>query len=197
MENHSYASVIGSPHAPYINSVAGRCGLATNYHNVTRQYAVRHNPPAYYTTLTACSVNDVPFPDLATDLSHNALPAFSFITPNLINDMHDGSVSQGDAWLSHELPAILDSPEYGDDTTTIFLTWDEGEGGSSDDFAANTADVGCHVATVVISPSTRAGTQSATLFNHYSLLATAEALLGLPELGQAASNTSMVSAFNL
>jgi hypothetical protein len=35
------------------------------------------------------------------------------------------------------------------------------------------------------------------MFNHYSLLRTAEDLLGLPELGLAAQNQSMVSAFNL
>lgn len=34
-ENHSYSTVIGSSDAPYINSVADECGLATNYHNVT------------------------------------------------------------------------------------------------------------------------------------------------------------------
>jgi phospholipase C len=259
MENHSYDSVIGSTDAPYINSLASECGLATNYHNVTHpslpnyiaatsglalsdldpytsdcnpssdcttnadgifaqgeswkayeesmpsnceradvgNYAVRHNPPTYYTTLTGCSANDVPYPQLAVDLANQALPAFSFITPNLINDMHNGTLADGDAWLAHNLPTILDSTEYRDDTTAVFLTWDEGEGGNSNDCAANTTDVGCHVATLVISPSTAAGARSADLFNHYSLLATAEQILGLPTLGQAASSASMVSAFNL
>ncbi len=67
----------------------------------------------------------------------------------------------------------------------------------SNDCAANTTNVGCDVATVVISPSTGAGGRSADLFNHYSLLATAEEMLGLPKLGQAAVNASMVKAFNL
>ena len=35
MENHSYNTIIGSPRAPYINSLATECGLATNYHNVS------------------------------------------------------------------------------------------------------------------------------------------------------------------
>lgn len=38
---------------------------------------------------------------------------------------------------------------------------------------------------------------SATLFNHYSLLGTAEQLLCLPALGQAASYPTMTTAFNL
>src|SRR4051794_23761006 len=32
MENRSYGEVI---HAPYISSLASRCGVATNYHNIT------------------------------------------------------------------------------------------------------------------------------------------------------------------
>src|ERR1700751_4286754 len=36
MENHSYGDIIGNTsQAPYINSLAGGCGLATNYHNTT------------------------------------------------------------------------------------------------------------------------------------------------------------------
>jgi hypothetical protein len=77
------------------------------------------------------------------------------------------------------------------------LTWDEGEGGTSNDCATNTTDVGCHVATVVVSPSTRPGTRSATLFNHYSLLASTERLLGLPLLGKAAGAHTMLAAFKL
>jgi phosphatidylinositol-3-phosphatase len=57
------------------------------------EYAVRHNPPAYYTTLHSCPGDDVPYSQLATDLAHGQLPAFSFITPNLIDDMHDGTVA--------------------------------------------------------------------------------------------------------
>jgi len=53
------------------------------------------------------------------------------------------------------------------------------------------------VPTFVISPSTPVGARSSTLFSHYSLLGTAEELLGLPKLGQAASATTLTAAFNL
>ena len=134
---------------------------------------------------------------LAGDLARGGLPAFSFITPNLIDDMHDGTVADGDRWLSVNLPKILASPQYRDGGTVVFITWDEGEGGASDRCATNTTDVGCHVPTLVISPSTPRGTRSIRLFSHYSLLATAEQLLGLPRLGQAGAATSMTSAFRL
>jgi phospholipase C len=259
MENHSYGDIIGSPQAPYINALAGECGLATNYHNISHpslpnyiaatsglslaeikkfksdcnpskhcstnapsifgqldswkayeesmtancepsndgEYAVRHNPPPYYTALSSCASNDVPYDQLASDLATGALPAFSFITPNVINDMHDGTVAQGDSWLASNVPGILNSTAYQTGTVALFITWDEGEGGKSNDCATNTTDIGCHVATLVISPSTAPGTQSATLYNHYSLLATAEQLLGLPPLGQAANAPTMSTDFNL
>jgi hypothetical protein len=161
------------------------------------EYAVRHNPPPYYTSLTGCATKDVPYTQLAGDLTRGKLPAFSFITPNLIDDMHDGTISQGDQWLKRNVPQILNSSLYRTGKVVLFVTWDEGEGGSSQDCATNTTDVGCHVATIVVSPSTIVGTQSSTLFNHYSLLKTTEQLLGVPQLGQAASANSMLSAFNL
>jgi phospholipase C len=260
MENHSYSDIIGNSSAPYLNSLASECGVATNYHNLTHpslpnyvgmtsglafsslspfdpdcspsrscstssasifsqgetwkayeesmpsncdksnsgEYAVRHNPPPYFTTLAGCGTDDVPYTQLATDLSGNTLPAFSFITPNLIDDMHDGTIAEGDTWLKSNLPTILNSPEYLAGNTVIFITWDEGSGGSTgENCVSNTTDQSCHVPTFVISPSTPAGGSSATLFNHYSLLATAEQLLGLPFLGQAASYPTMTSAFNL
>jgi len=259
MENHSYGEIIGSPEAPYINSLAGECGLATNYHNISHpslpnyiagtsglplaeltkftsdcspshrcstsapsifgqipswkayeesmptncdrknagEYAVRHNPPPYYTTLSECATKDVPYTQLSGDLANGTLPAFSFVTPNLIDDMHDGTIAQGDAWLASNLPTILSSSEYRAGTTAVVVTWDEGENGTSSDCATNTTDVGCHVATIVLSPSTTPGTQSSMLFNHYSLLGSTEQLLGVPPLDEAAAANSMLAAFNL
>ena len=162
------------------------------------EYAVRHNPPPYYTTLSGCSSFDAPYTQLASDLAANTLPAFSFVTPNLISDMHDGTISQGDTWLQNNLPVILNSTAYQSGTTAVFVTWDEGAGGKSgEDCAANPADESCHVPTIVISPSTPVNSTSSALFNHYSLLGTTESLLGLPQLGQAATSATMTSAFNL
>lgn len=80
----------------------------------------------------------------------------------------------------------------------MFITFDEGSGGSTgENCVSNPTDASCKVVTIVVSPSTPAGVQSATSFSHYSLLRTTEELLGLPLLGQAASATSMTSAFNL
>jgi hypothetical protein len=163
-------------------------------------YAVRHNPATYFTALHNCSSNDVPYARLATDLARSQLPQFSFITPNLIDDMHNGTIAQGSKWLASHLPAILNSAQYKNGSTAIFLTWDEGEEGQEvrgERCSTNTSDVSCHIPMLVISPSTKAGSKSGTLFNHFSLLATTEQLLGLAKLGQAASAATMTKAFNL
>ena len=162
------------------------------------EYAVRHNPPMYFKGLTAtCASNDVPFGELASDLNGGGLPAFSFITPNLVDDSHDGSVADGDRWLRTTVSLIVASSSYRSGTTALFVTWDEGEGGTASNCAANSTDRGCHVVTIVVAPSTPAGTRSSVLFNHYSLLRTTEDLLGVAPLGQAASAAPMEAAFGL
>ncbi len=172
--------------------------------NTVGLYDSLHNPAICYTDVAAeCTRNDVPMGTVsqgtfAHDLA-TRLPTFSFVTPNKCNDDHDCAVSVGDAYLQSLIGAIVTSRQYRAGHTVIFLTWDEGEGGVSNDCAYNTTDVGCHVATLVVSPSTRPGTQTAELFNHYSLLKTTEQLLHLPILGHAndPAVNSMLPAFAL
>lgn len=167
------------------------------YRHNSGAYAARHNPALYFTKLSDCARNDVPFTRLAGDLARGTLPKFAFVTPNLNDDMHNGTIAEGDSWLKAHLPVILHSRQYRSGSTVVFITWDEGAGGTSRNCAANTTDIGCHVATIVISPTTKPGTKAHELFNHYSLLATTEQLLGLPRLGKAQSAHSMKLAFGL
>lgn len=157
-------------------------------------YAVKHDPAAYYTSIptSVCANWDEPLGTLAagnfaTDLANGTLPSFSFVTPNLCNDMHDCNVAAGDNWLRSWLPKIIASPNYQAGNTVIFVTFDENDG--------STGNV---VPMVVVSPSTPAGMSSATAFTHYSLLRTTEEMLGLPTtLGGAATATSMLPDFHL
>ena len=173
-------------------------------------YAVRHNPPPYLTNLaTSCPILDVPYTELQTDLENDTLPTFAFITPNTVNDGHDGgdpvSIQNSDAWLAANLPPILNSVAYQRGTTAVFITWDEGEGPITPGFlgkdcSTNTTDEDCHIPTIVVSPSTRPGTVSTKLFNHYSLLRTTEEMLHLKRRtfpGLSRKAPSMRSAFHL
>ena len=146
------------------------------------EYAVKHNPAAYYTDVTSqCADWDV-----ALVNPPNISAAFTLITPNLCNDMHDCATAAGDAWLAREVPLLLTTAQYSSGNTAIFITWDESDGGTQ------------QVPSLVIAPTVPAGIRVTTAYTHYSLLRTIEQLLRLsPLLGRAATATSMASGFNL
>jgi phosphatidylinositol-3-phosphatase len=149
-------------------------------------YAVRHNPQAYYVNLgDDCGRFNVPLAD-PPDLSAR----FTFVTPNLIHDMHDGTVSDGDAWLSAFMPKVLSSREYAAGRAAVFLTWDED--GSILGLGDN------HIPTLVVAPSVPAGTQVTARLDHYAMLRATQEMLGLePLLGAAATAADMRTPFNL
>ena len=130
-----------------------------------------------------------------------------------MSDGHDGgdptSIVNGDNWLSKELPKILDSAAYKSGKTVVFVTWDEGEPTGDDlingdaigrDCSADTTHADCHIATIVISPFTKPGTQYGKKpFNHYSMLRTTEELLKIKKknwVGLSTKAKSMKSAFH-
>jgi phosphatidylinositol-3-phosphatase len=176
----SQVAAAGLTWRSYDESMPSRCNLSSS-----GEYAVKHNPAAYYTDIRrACAKADVPLSDLRLD----RLPSFSFVTPNLCDDMHDCSVSTGDAWLKRWVPRILGSRAYASDTTALFITFDEGSDNSN------------RVATIVVSPTTPPGTRAQTAFDHYSLLKTTEQMLGISTYLEHAgdrSTKSMRSAFHL
>jgi hypothetical protein len=253
MENHAYSQIIG--HAPYIDRLAGQCGLATNYHAVSHpslpnylamtsgstwgitsdcspaqcpvprnsifaqvgglhrlwhvyaesmptpcalqssgEYAVKHNPAAYYTVggvrrfcRSRVTRVGVPGGGPLHSALYGSMPAYSFVVPNLCNDMHDCPVSTGDAWLAAWIPAIIKSPAYQNRHLAIIITFDEDNGSARN-----------HVATLVVSPYTPRGARSSTSYTHYSILRTSEYLLGAHRfLGGAAHAVGLSRAFHL
>jgi hypothetical protein len=139
------------------------------------RYAVKHNPFLYYPAVTAdhssCTRHDVPFTQFAGDLSGTStLPDYSFISPDLCNDMHDCPVAAGDAWLAAEVPKILASPAFTQQNSLLAITWDEGTG------------VNNTVSAIFAGPAAKKGHTSSTAYTHYSLLRTIELGWGLPAL---------------
>lgn len=168
-------------------------------------YAARHNPAVYFNDLAkSCAQHDVSLgtPEksaLLADLAKGRhAPAFSFVTPNLCDDMHSCPTESGDQWLKTWLPLITGSAAYGQHDTAVFIVWDEGEPESvGEDCVSNRTDQSCHVPAIVVAPSVRPGTEVSTRFTHYSLLKTIELLLHVPQLGGARAASSMVKGFNL
>jgi hypothetical protein len=143
-------------------------------------YAVKHNPFAYFsdingwdgTTFTRpprCTEHIVDYTQLALDVAANEVPNYVFITPNLDDDMHNGTVAEGDAWLAREVPKIFATEAY-KSGGVLFLLWDEG---------SKSSDVPPFLA---VSPNTHAGTVSRTPYDTSSFLLTVEKMLGVGSL---------------
>jgi len=167
----------------YMESMASPC-LATD----SGLYAQNHDPFVHYAGLlnnrSRCESHVVPATNLATDLRNGDLAHYTWITPNMCNDLHDCSIATGDAWLSKLVPKILTSPAW-DRNSVLFIVFDEGTTASGG---------GGRIPLIVVSGRTAAGLKVATPYNHYNLLATIEQSWGLPRLGQA-SGAAIMSEF--
>jgi hypothetical protein len=143
----------------------------------TGSYKKGHNPAVYYNDITSSSsacANVVPYSSF--DPSH--LRAFSYVVPNLTDDMHDGSsrtaqIQAGDGWLAANVPAMLNAG------AEVILTWDEGS--ISDE----------HVATIAVGGTAAVGATDARAYTHPGLLAGLENVWGLPRLNAAQTATPL------
>jgi acid phosphatase len=168
----------------YAETMPSNCAAANS-----GNYAVRHNPPPYYTDLTDCASFDIPAGtttsgNLHNDVVNGTLPTFSSVTPDVCSDGHDCSTATADSWLAGWIPVITAGPDYQQGRLAVIIMWDEG----------NKSD---HVPNFILSAHTTPGETVGTAFNHYSLLRTCEEITGVPLLANAASATSMRSAFQL
>lgn len=161
----------------YMESMPGSCADTSSY-----PYAVKHNPFIYFDDIRLSSqrcANIQPY-DPASPLAD-----FTWITPDLCNDMHDCSVSTGDAWLQNVTPRILAQPEFQPGGSgVLFVIFDEGERSNQ-------------VVALVVGPLVKPGYQSTVFQDHYSLLRTIEQSWGLPLLGHAGDpeTTNMADFF--
>ena len=164
-------------------------------------YVRRHNPLIDFTDTCASGQknNSVPYGQLAIDMANNATPNYIWITPNLQEDAHDGTLAQADAWLAQEMPAILNRPEFkpGGDGM-LFVVFDEGNL-SGDTRCSSRISTGCggRIATLVIGPQVRPGYQSSSLYSHPNLLRTVCDSMGFASCpGAGAVASPMTDFFN-
>jgi acid phosphatase len=141
-------------------------------------YVRKHNPAISYTGISGNPAECAKITNLAS--FNPAAANFNFITPNMINDMHDGTVADGDNFLKAFLPQITGSAAFAN--SVVYVTFDEG--------TTNT-NGGGHIVMIPVTPGMTPGYKSATTLTHYSLLRTIEQAWGLPLLGNASSATTM------
>ena len=135
------------------------------------EYARKHAPWVNFSNVPPTL--SVPFSAFPAPENYARLPTVSFVIPDGNNDMHDGSIAQGDAWLNRHMTAYANWAKA--NNSLLIVTWDEDDGGSRNQIP--TVFYGAHV---------RPGTYNDTI-SHYNVLSTLEQMYGLPKTGHAAN----------
>jgi acid phosphatase len=153
------------------------------------QYDVNHNPWPYFPSEAAsCRSDDVPAGTpaagaLVSDVRDGTLPTVGLVTPNLIDDGHNGTLAQADAWLQTWIPVLMSGPDWRTGRLAIVVVFDEGETTEQVPF-------------VLMAPRLSGVTVSASA-DHYALTRLIDHFVGAPPLRQAASAADVASLFGL
>jgi acid phosphatase len=144
------------------------------------EYAVRHVPWEYF---PHAKITVADGSSLLSDLNGAGAPDFVWYTPNLIDDEHDGTVQQGDAFLSRFVPQVQSTAWYRAGGV-IIVEWDE----SDADNSGINGTGGGHIPTIVVSAALKAHpAQDSTSVDTVGVLRSIEDAYGLAHLGAAAS----------
>ena len=100
----------------------------------------------------------------------------------MLDDMHDGPLSTGDTWLSHEIPAIQGTTWYRQGGV-IVLTWDEGQDSDTSGIAGGS---GGHIPGIVISQAVAGSGPDTAPADDAGILRSIEAAYGVAALNGAA-----------
>ena len=134
------------------------------------KYARKHVPWANFTNIPP--TNSVPFSAFPIG-SYASLPTVSFVIPNNDDNMHDGSIAAGDAWLNRQLSGYANWAVA--NNSLLIVTWDEDDNTSRNQIP--TVFYGAHV---------QRGSYNEPI-THYNVLSTLEQMYGLPKTGNAAA----------
>ncbi len=181
-------------------------------------YAAKHNPFVYFSSIQEGDQPDSNLSNvvgfegsggLYADLATGNVPTYSFIAPNQCNDQHgrgnggafcafdpndNGTqaglnpalMQLGDVAVKRIVNAIKTSPMWTKGQNAMVIVWDE------DDYSISPTTN--KVLAIVDTNYGTHGIQSATLYNHFSLLKSVEAGLGLPCLNHACdSNVNVMT----
>jgi phosphatidylinositol-3-phosphatase len=151
-------------------------------------YAKWHDPLSYLSDVENNSnqmQNLTSTSQFSSDLANNALPNFSFVVPNLLNDAHSGPLQLADSWLQDNIAPLVSNTTFQKELIIVF-----DEAATSD-----STDGGGHVAAVIISPKAKQGFQSTTLYQHQSLLRLILEGLGVSNLPGASSTAPEMGEF--
>ena len=170
---------------------AGTCPVTS-----TGNYAAKHDPFVFFDDVVGdppsklnayCISHHKPFSQFLGDLKAGHVARYNFITPNLTNDMHDGTPAKADNWLKANIDPIINPASAYHNAAiyahaAVIVVWDEGDSGDGP------------IGLIIASPFAKVGfkdTSSPTdyYYTHSSLVRTLQkifAVSGTP-LGKAAT----------
>ncbi len=183
-----------------INASTGACPIASSGF-----YGAKHDPFVFFQDVSGnppsktdvdCAAHHRAYTPAAfqADLAANDVADYTFITPNLCNDMHGAActnlclgsatigtcVSTGDAWLQANVPAILAYVTAHDGV--LLIIWDEPQSSGTQPF-------------VIIGPHVKPGYASAISYSHSSYLKSLEEIMRVPVLPTVTSATDFADFF--
>jgi phosphatidylinositol-3-phosphatase len=180
--------------------------VTTNPYNGTNQYnyAVKHNPMAFFTDSMNNPSTGRTFAQLQTDLANNTYARFNWITPDQYNDMHSAltngftyhgvhytgdqsAIASGDNFLSQLIPQLENTNALKNGTGMIEIWFDESEGGDTAQYA---------IPEIIISKDAKGnGFDVTDLLTHSADLLTFEEIYQLGQCLGASCGSTDLSAF--
>lgn len=134
-------------------------------------YRRKHNPVVNWQAAGLPAALNRPFRDFPQDYSK--LPNIAFVVPNMQNDMHDGTIAQGDTWLKTHMDRYAVWAKT--HNSLLIIIWDESDANS----------VSNQIPLIITGASIKPG-RNAQFLDHYGVLRTIEDLYGLKPLGHSA-----------
>lgn len=141
-------------------------------------YMRKHNPAANWKELAALNQ---PFTVFPQDFAQ--LPTLSLVMPDQRNDMHDGSIAQGDAWLAQNMERYAQWALT--HNSLLIVTWDEDDGSE-----------GNRVATIFMGEMVKPG-KSVQRISHYTVLRMFSEMYGLPYLNGSNKEKSIADVWQV
>jgi acid phosphatase len=143
-------------------------------------YYAHHNPIPFFSNVpNNLTVDFTTFP--TTTAGFAALPTVSLIIPNGNNDMHDGTVTQGDTWLNAHFSAYAAWAKL--NNSLLIVWWDE-DYGSAD-----------NPPEIFYGANVKAGRYPETPLSHVNFLRTLCDMYGLVAPGGAATATPVIDVW--
>ena len=137
-------------------------------------YVRKHNPMPSFSTIPAEANQPLTYMDLQDPSTFSSLDEVICISPNMLNDMHDGSVRDGDDWLKDNFSKLID---WCMTNNSIFVVyWDE-----------DNKREGNRIPVVMLGEHVKQDHTVNTRYDHYNWSLTVTSLFGVPKTAWQAS----------